>query len=133
MIHNSSMLLIVTLAAAVSACGQFPVNGAGSQEVDWAAIVALENEARAIAKTTGCATVSECRAAPVGNRACGGPRYYIPYCALSTDSTALFRKLDEVARAEDAYNRKYQIGSTCEFRSPPPLVLSGGECRAATQ
>ncbi|MGI8619800.1 MAG: hypothetical protein ACR2L6_12055 [Gemmatimonadaceae bacterium] len=128
----SQILFMVSVFAAL-ACGGFPVNGSGSQEGDWAAIVALEEEAKVIAKTTGCSSVSQCRAAPVGNRACGGPRYYIPYCSLSTDSVALFRKLDEVARAERAYNAKYGIGSTCEFRSPPPLTLSGGECRAVGQ
>jgi len=42
---------------------------------------------------------------------------------------ALSRKLEEVVAAENAYNRKYQIVSTCEFRTPLPLTLSGGECR----
>jgi len=101
----------------------------GAQGADWSAIVRLEDQAKAIAKTSGCASVSECRTAPVGNRACGGPRYYIAYCATSTDSVALFRKLEEIAAAENAYNRKYQIVSTCEFRMPASLALSGGECR----
>lgn len=127
----------------VSACVQPATNGAGAgdstpqlpgaqpggQDADWAAIVRIEDQAKAIAKTSGCSSVSECRTAPVGNRPCGGPRYYIPYCATSTDSVALFRKLGEVAAAEDAHNRKYQLASTCEFRMPAPLTLAGGECR----
>ena len=130
-----------------SACVQPPPNGSvpddstsrppgaqpGTQEADWAAILRLEDQAKAIAKTSGCSTVSQCRTAPVGNRACGGPRYYLAYCSTSTDSAALFRKLDEIVAAENAYNRKYQMASTCEFRMPPPLALSGGECRAAGQ
>lgn len=128
-----SPILLIVSAFAISACGQFPVNGSGSQEGDWAAIVRLEDQAKAIAKTSGCSTVSQCRTAPVGNRACGGPRYYIAYCSASTDSVAFFRKLDEVARAEDAYNRKYQVVSTCEFRMPGPITLSGGECRTVGQ
>lgn len=142
---TKSISLCLVAALIVSACVQPPSNGAGpgdsapppagaqpgSQEADWAAIVRLEDQAKAIAKTSGCSTVSQCRTAPVGNRACGGPRYYIAYCSASTDSAALFRKLDEVAAAENAYNRKYQIASTCEYRMPAPLALSGGECRAA--
>lgn len=135
----ASALLLAT------ACVQQPTNGAGdstappssvspgTQEGDWAAIVRLEDQAKAIAKTTGCTSADACRTAPVGNRACGGPRYYIAYCATTTDSAALFRKLDEVAVAENAYNRKYQLASTCEFRMPGPITLSGGECRAASQ
>lgn len=144
MTKSTSFFLVAALI--VSACVQPPTNGEagdstpppsgaqpGSQDSDWAAILRLEDQAKVLAKTSGCATVSQCRTAPVGNRACGGPRYYLAYCATATDSVALFRKLDEVAAAENAYNRKYQIASTCEFRMPPPLALSGGECRAASQ
>lgn len=101
-----------------------------SQQSDWAAIEKLEGEAKAIAKTSGCQASSECRTAAVGSRACGGPRYYIPYCAKATDSAALASKLDEVAKAEQAYNTKYQLASTCEMRMPPPVTLTGGVCTA---
>ena len=145
MTKSTSFFLVAALI--VSACVQPPANGGagdstpppasgaqpGSQDADWAAILRLEDQAKALAKVSGCATVSQCRTAPVGNRACGGPRYYLAYCSTSTVSAALFRKLDEVAAAENAYNQKYQLASTCEFRMPPPLALSGGECRAATQ
>lgn len=136
-----SMLFLCGVA---TACAQAPAGGtdpgtgpssgsdaivAGSQQGDWAAIVKIEDEAKGIARIAGCAS-SECRAAPVGSRACGGPRYYIPYCAKTTDSVALNAKLDEVARAERAYNTKYKIGSTCEFRMPPLVEAIGGSCAA---
>jgi hypothetical protein len=124
----------------VAACAQTPVSATppdntnpsgqvGTQEGDWNAILKLEDQAKAIAKTAGCAT-SECRAAPVGSRACGGPRYYIPYCSKSTDSVALYKKLDEIAAAERAYNTKYKIASTCEFRMPPLVESVAGVCTA---
>ena len=92
----------------------------------------LEQEAMAIAKTEGCTLADQCRTAPVGSRACGGPRYYLAYCRLTTDSAALFAKLDEVKKAEEEYNRRNQIGSTCEFRLPPAVEVTGGACRAKT-
>jgi hypothetical protein len=101
----------------------------GNQQTDWSAIQKLEDEAKAIAKIAGCSS-SNCRAAAVGSRACGGPRYYLPYCAKTTDSVALYRKLDEVAKAEQDYNRKYNIASTCEFRMPPAVEAVGGSCVA---
>jgi hypothetical protein len=101
-----------------------------SQQSDWAVIEKIEAEAKTIAKTAGCATTGDCRSAPVGSRACGGPRYYLPYCAKTTDSVALFRKLDEVAKAEQAYNKKYNLASTCEFRMPPTVNAVGGSCVA---
>jgi hypothetical protein len=101
-----------------------------SQQTDWAAIEKIEAEAKTLAKTAGCTASGDCRAAPVGSRACGGPRYYLPYCAKTTDSVALFRKLDEVAKAEQAYNKKYNLASTCEFRMPPTISAVGGSCVA---
>lgn len=136
--HCKSLVFAFSLCAA---CAQPPApspDGGASvqpprtneQQRDWARVEALEREAKAIARTTGCSSTSGCRTAPVGNRACGGPRYYIVYCAAPTDSVALYRKLDEVAGAENEYNRKYGVMSTCEFRMPPDIALIGGECRA---
>ena len=102
----------------------------GTQQTDWAAIVQLEDQAKAIAKTAGCSTSSECRSAPVGSKGCGGPRYYIPWCAKSTDSAALYAKLDQVATAEKAFNKKYQIMSTCEYRLAPTVQVIAGACTA---
>jgi hypothetical protein len=102
----------------------------GDQKADWAQIVALEDQAKALVKTDGCGSAGDCRTAAVGSRACGGPRYYLVYCSKTTDSAALFQKLDAVANAERAYNEHYQIASTCEFRMPPIVSPSGGFCLA---
>lgn len=137
-------LLILSTLLAV-ACAQGPVSSeqppaatppgsntglTGAQQSDWTAIERLEQQAKALAKTAGCESSASCRTAPVGSRACGGPRYYLPYCAKTTDSATLFRKLDEVASAERAYNAKHQIMSTCEFRVAPAVDAVGGSCVA---
>jgi len=101
----------------------------GDQKTDWAQIVALEDQAKALIKTDGCSAAGECRTAAVGSRACGGPRYYLVYCSRTTDSAALFHKLDAVAAAERQYNARYQLVSTCEFRMPPKVALTGGSCQ----
>lgn len=108
---------------------QFP-GGTAEQKADWAKIVTLEDQAKAIVRTDGCASEGECRTAAVGSRACGGPRYYLVYCSRTTDVAALNRKLDQVAAAEKAFNIKYQLASTCEFRMPPAVGLVAGACSA---
>jgi hypothetical protein len=102
----------------------------GDQKTDWNQIVALENQAKALVKTDGCSSTDQCRTAAVGSRACGGPRYYLVYCSKTTDSAALFKKLEQIAAAEQEYNKRYQLVSTCEFRMPPQVALVSGACQA---
>ncbi|HEY8165951.1 MAG TPA: hypothetical protein VIF83_10410 [Gemmatimonadaceae bacterium] len=140
-----SPIVTIAISVAVAACTRAPLNSedtsatprpgsnataSASQQSDWAAIEKLEQQAKGITKASGCSSSSDCRAAAVGSRACGGPRYYVTYCARSTDSAALYSKLDEVAAAEKAYNAKYQLVSTCEFRMPPTVESEGGVCTA---
>jgi hypothetical protein len=95
---------------------------------DTSRIARLEAEARALAKAGGCREDEQCRAAPIGSRPCGGPRTYVPYCAASTDTSALAAKLAELKDAEDAYNRSAGLMSTCELRQPPVVMLQGDHC-----
>ncbi len=66
----------------------------------------------------------------MGNRPCGGPRDYLVYCPLTTDSARLFRKLRELERAEARLNTEQGMVSTCEFRMPPGTAIVGGRCVA---
>ena len=120
---------------AASDVGDTPVASAstpaaGTQDGDRAAIERLKVDARAIARTTGCGSAAQCASIGLGVRACGGPSEYVVYCPASTDTAALRRKVAEVDRAERAFNEKYGLASTCEFRMPPTLEVSGGSCRA---
>lgn len=111
--------------------GVVPAPGGAAGGGDLAALQALERQARALARTEGCPGVAQCATAPVGSRPCGGPRTYIPYCRLTTDSVALFARLDELARREREYNARAGLASTCEFREPPAPTHSGGRCGPA--
>jgi hypothetical protein len=126
--------LLVSCAPGVPGNPSDPGSGkivfTGDQKADWAQITALEDQAKALVHADGCASANQCRTAPVGSRGCGGPRYYLVYCAATTDSAALFTKLDAVSAAEREYNQRYNVISTCEFRLPPKVALSGGSCQA---
>jgi mRNA-degrading endonuclease toxin of MazEF toxin-antitoxin module len=116
--------------AVVVAGAQCPKQQARAGEQDSVRVVRLEREARALAKTDGCGSLEQCRSAPVGERPCGGPREYLVYCVRTTDTSALNRKLAELRQAEMELNTKSGAMSTCEFRTPPGLAISGGSCRA---
>ena len=112
-----------------------PTNGRRAptdQQASEATVQQLEQQVRAIAKAEGCETSEQCKAVPVGAKACGGPRYYLPYCPLTTDEAALTAKLEELKRAEDAYNRQAGIVSDCAMVMKPPLELVDGACQAQT-
>lgn len=95
-----------------------------------ARLARLERDARALARTDGCASSAQCRSAAVGWRSCGGPRTYIAYCVATTDTVALFRTLRELEKAEREYNAASGMMSTCEYRMPPSVRLDGGRCVA---
>ncbi len=127
----------LTLAAASCSPAKRPESNADSSPSTSAAaddrtrIDGLEQAARALARTSGCESVSGCRTAPLGWRACGGPRGYLAYCAASTDTAALFAALERLKRAEMDYNEKSGMMSTCEMRLPPSVSLTGGSCTTA--
>jgi hypothetical protein len=99
-------------------------------EGDTGALARLEREARALVRSNGCSSSDQCKLAPVGAKACGGPRYWLAYCAATTDSAALFRKLGELKAAEQAYNKTHGVVSDCSLARPPILEAVGGTCRA---
>lgn len=106
-----------------------PVSNPTSPEPDTLRIARLEREARALASVKGCDRASDCRTAPVGAKACGGPRSYIVYCAATTDTVKLFAKLRELERVETAWNAKAGIISNCIFHPAPSVALVAGSCR----
>lgn len=114
-------------ALLTSACAKQQQAQPGA-EGDEARIARLERDARVLAKADGCSSADQCRFAPVGERPCGGPRDYVVYCARSTDSAGLYRKLAELRQAELEFNKKSGAMGTCEFRTPPELAASGGSC-----
>jgi len=126
---------------AITACSMSPTNDLGSADTtarassttppsDSEQIAKLEQEALELAHNDGCASDEQCRVAPVGAKACGGPRYWITWCPATTDSAALFRKLDELRTAEQNYNQLHGIVSDCSVVGPPTPVVSAGVCRA---
>ena len=95
-----------------------------------AEVTRLEARLRETANPDGCDSAGQCKAAPIGERACGGPREYVVYCPLTTDETALLALVDSLKQAEMAYNEATGAVSTCEYRMPPTMTVSGGRCVA---
>lgn len=132
-VRRSAVTAYVALSAtACAAPGSAAVGDPGTDTAQARAqLVRLEADAKALVRTDGCNATGLCRTAPVGAKACGGPRLYFVYCAATTDSAALFRKLDELKAAEIKFNQAVNAIGTCEFRTPPGVIAEAGSCRAA--
>jgi hypothetical protein len=125
-----SLGIVALTAAFCSAVYSASVGDVATDSIRTRARIAkLEADARALAKTKGCSAASQCRTAPVGSKACGGPRTYLVYCAASTDSVTLFKKLDALKSAEERYNKNAGLASTCEYRMPPGVSVQRGVCQ----
>jgi hypothetical protein len=90
----------------------------------------LAGEAKALANPRGCDKVEQCVLADFGNKPCGGPREYLPYCSRTTDEKALQAKLDSLKEAERQWQTEAGLLSNCGLTRKPLLRFVDGECRA---
>ncbi|HET7552975.1 MAG TPA: hypothetical protein VFK04_16900 [Gemmatimonadaceae bacterium] len=141
MMRVAELVAAVVASFAIAACSMSTTNDLGPGDTSTSAssatspsdsdqIAQLEREALALAHNDGCDSAAQCRVAPVGAKACGGPRYWITWCPASTDSAALFKKLDELRTAEQNFNQVHGVISDCSIVGPPTPVVSAGVCRA---
>jgi hypothetical protein len=91
----------------------------------------LDRRLRDLAIPSGCDSAGQCKTAPIGERACGGPREYVLYCPLTTNEPALLAVVDSLKQAEMRHNQATGAVSTCEYRLPPSAAVVGGRCVVA--
>lgn len=102
----------------------------GDQATDRARLDSLDGVARGLARTDGCNSAESCATIALGSKACGGPREYLVYCRVSTDTLALARAVELVNRLEREFNERYQVVSNCMMILEPGVALEGGACVA---
>jgi hypothetical protein len=99
-----------------------------------AAIASARLDARALVHTDGCTVETDCAAAAVGEKACGGPREYWVYCKKTTDEKALLPKLDVERSLEHELNVKFDVVGDCaSVLAPTSFVIANGQCAVAPQ
>lgn len=132
-----NVLLLPALALAGGDQGKGPAHpregtgGSGSCEQTHMTIQSLESQARLLAVAEGCTEASQCKSAPVGARACGGPRDYVVYCSETTDEDGLLRALSLLQKKEERYNEQCGVMSICIFTAEPQVDLVNGVCQKA--
>jgi hypothetical protein len=73
--------------------------------------------------TTPCTNSQEWAFTPIGSKACGGPVLFIPY-SLKINVSEFLKKVDKYTTAQNEYNKKWGIISTCDV----PLSPSSVDC-----
>lgn len=74
-----------------------------------------------MANSTPCTDPTEWSFTAIGSKACGGPTGYIAY-SLKINVTEFLKKVENYTKAQDAYNKKWGIFSTCDMMLPPTKV-----------
>ncbi|MDX1812405.1 MAG: hypothetical protein R3240_10685 [Gammaproteobacteria bacterium] len=97
----------------------------------------LHAEAEKIANTiqteigsATCDSDAQCKALPMGHRACGGPAYYLVYSTKVGDEDKLKSLANKHTAIHREINRINQTLSICEFLMPPPVSCIQGTCKA---
>jgi hypothetical protein len=91
----------------------------------------LRAAVQAEVKEPSCRNGAECRSAGYGSKPCGGPRSYLIYSTMTTDSARLASALERYNGWDAARNRQGGAVSNCMFEAPPALTCSEGRCSRA--
>lgn len=93
-----------------------------TQDEDTVKLLEKQTRVEEFAKSVACTDESEWDFAPIGVKACGGPKGYIAY-NTTIDTVTFFRYLEDYNSFEEIYNEKWNITSTCEVPPTPIDVI----------
>lgn len=71
--------------------------------------------------STPCTNSAEWSFTAIGSKACGGPTAYIAY-SLKINTSEFLKKVENYTNTQEAYNKKWNVVSTCEMMMPPNAV-----------
>ena len=96
---------------------------ASSQETENQNLTKMHDEiiSASMVNTTPCADPAEWSFTAIGSKACGGSTGFIAY-SLKINVSEFLKKVENYTKAEDAYNKKWGIISTCDIVLPPTRV-----------
>jgi len=93
-----------------------------AQEKEHQHLIALFTEIETIATSIPCTDANDWNYTAYGAKACGGPQGYIAY-SNKINQISFLKKIQEYTDLEDAYNKKWDIISTCDLPSQPIEIV----------
>jgi hypothetical protein len=94
-----------------------------SQEVENQNLTKMYTEiiSASMVNSTPCTNPAEWSFTAIGSKSCGGSAGFIAY-SLKINVTEFLKKVEDYTKAQDAYNKKWGIISTCDIILPPTRV-----------
>lgn len=94
-----------------------------SQETENQNLTKMHTEiiSASMVNSSPCSSPAEWSFTAIGSKACGGSTGFIAY-SLKINVTEFLKKVENYTKAQDAYNKKWGIFSTCNIIIPPTGV-----------
>lgn len=92
------------------------------QEKDHRALMDLFDHALELVKDLPCENSGNWTFVPYGSKACGGPQWFVAY-PTTIDTEDFLKRIEIYTKAEQDYNTKWSVFSTCDVVSPPKGVV----------
>ena len=128
MIKKTGSIIILTIV--LLACGGGSIADPNDPEQLKSKISELANEVQILIGEAKCTDNNQCSAIAMGNKACGGPSFYLPYSTLNTDTNALEQLAKEHRDLSSQYNKVTGMMSDCAFVTAPPVACVNERCEA---
>jgi len=111
------------------ALGVAPAQGGGTDAGTTPQPATLRKEIQRLAGDLRCNNVSQCRALPLGKRACGGPDEYVVFSTMTAKVAQLEKKAAEYTLLQEALLRGKPETGPCEIILEPTLQCVRQRCR----
>ncbi|GGD13783.1 lipocalin-like domain-containing protein [Hyunsoonleella pacifica] len=92
------------------------------QEQDYRILMSLFDDINELIDGIACENAEDWAFAPYGSKSCGGPQGYVAY-PKSIDVEAFLEKVEIYTQAENEYNIKWSVFSTCDITPQPTAVV----------
>ena len=102
-------------------CGDPNVSCVAFQDEDAKKLEFMLDEIQAIASSVVCENSEAWKITAVGSKACGGPQSYLAY-ATTINETDFLAKVEAYRVAEENYNKRWGIFSTCDVPAMPSSI-----------
>lgn len=91
------------------------------QEKDHENLMGLFHEIKELSQSVSCTNSTDWKMVAYGSKACGGPQGYIAY-STKINVDVFLEKVAKYTKAEDEYNKKWSIVSTCDVTAKPKTI-----------